>query len=140
MKHSLLSRLLPLGVVLALGSGLPDRAHAQWIEQGPGIIRNGQTEGIPDNPVVGAVNAVVAATPTDGNVVYIGTVNGGVWKTTNATAAPPTWTPLTDHLSFVGVFPGLSIASLAMSPTDPNTLFAGTGSTSAEAFEGGPGY
>src|SRR5207245_5876421 len=60
---------------------------------------------------------------------------GGIWKTTNATADSPTWTPLTDkHL------PALSINSLAISPVRPETLFAGTGSTSSDGLDGSPGF
>ena len=59
-------------------------------------------------------------------MVFVGTVNGGVWKTSNATAAVPTWIPLTDNQ-----LPQLSIKSLAMSPVNSDTLFAGTGSTSS---------
>jgi len=29
--------------------------------------------------------------------MYIGTVNGGIWKTTNGTAASPTWVAQTDN-------------------------------------------
>jgi hypothetical protein len=98
-------------------------------EQGPGPILNGQTEGMPGNPVAGAINAIVQS-PTSPAVVFVGTVNGGVWKTSNATAASPTWIPLTDRQ-----LPELSINSLAISPgnnssTSGPTLFAGTGSTS----------
>jgi hypothetical protein len=106
---------------------------AQWIEQGPGPTRNGQAEGLPDNPVSGAINAIAVGSTPD--LVYVGAVNGGIWKTTNATAANPTWTPLTDQQ-----LPALSINSLAISPVDPNTLFAGTGSTSSLASFGSPGF
>jgi len=77
------------------------------------------------NPGSGAVNAI-AIDSTNRNVIYAGTVNGGVWKTTNGTAGWPTWTPLTDS-----ALPALSINSLALSPVNPNQVFAGTGSTSA---------
>ena len=103
-----------------------------WVEQGPGPILNGQDEGIPNNPVAGAINAIV---PISADVVFVGTVNGGVWKTSNATAASPTWTPLTDTQ-----LPALSINSLAVSPVNSNTLFAGTGSTSSFSFNGSPGF
>src|SRR5690349_13413892 len=103
-----------------------------WVEQGPGPILNGQDEGLPGpNPVAGAINAIV---PISAATVFVGTVNGGVWKTSNATAASPTWTPLTDTQLLA-----LSINSLAVSPVDPNTLFAGTGSTSSFSFNGSPG-
>src|SRR5262249_27507853 len=104
-----------------------------WVEQGPGPILNGNSVGIPDNPVAGAIEAI-AVNPTNADVVYVGSVNGGVWKTTNATAANPTWTPLTDLQ-----LPEISINSLAFSPVNPNTLFAGTGSTSSFFAYGSPG-
>ena len=95
-----------------------------WVEQGPGPILDGQCEAPPDNQVVGAVEALVAD-PSNNNIVYAGTVAGGVWKTTNflQVGGQPTWTPLTDQ------FPSLAIGALAMSPLDAsyNTLFAGTG-------------
>jgi hypothetical protein len=68
-------------------------------------------------------------------VLYIGTVNGGVWRTTNLTAVNPTWTPLTDQQ-----LPALSIRSLAVSPADPNIIFAGTGSSSSLSSLGSPGF
>jgi hypothetical protein len=68
--------------------------------------------------------------------MYAATVNGGIWKTTNATSASPTWTPLTDQ-----AFPSsLSINSIAISPVDNNTIYAGTGSTSSDGFDGNPGF
>src|SRR5262245_1062314 len=94
-----------------------------WTAQGPGPIRNGQVENIPpDNEVVGAIHTV-AAHPTDANILYVGGVNGGIWRTRNAKAASPTWTPLTDNL------PALSIVALEFDPTDPTnrTLIAGIG-------------
>src|SRR5262245_23458936 len=79
-----------------------------WVEQGPGPILGGSTQGIPGNPVAGAIEAI-AVGPTNADVVYAGSVNGGVWKTTNATAADPAWTPLTDLQ-----LPEISIDSLAI--------------------------
>jgi hypothetical protein len=82
--------------------GVPD-----WVNQGPGPIANGQAEGIQagaiTNPVVGAVTAI-APDPNDAKIIFVGTANGGVWKTTRATNANPTWTPV--------AFPVLYSASL----------------------------
>src|SRR4051812_26587290 len=103
-----------------------------WVEQGPGPINGELLEGLPT--VTGAVEAI-ATDPGNANIVYVGAVNGGVWKTTNATAADPNWTPLTDLK-----LPGLSINSLAVSPVNSNTLYAGTGSVSSLAtFVANPG-
>jgi hypothetical protein len=126
-----------LAILVALTCISAGPASSAWVEQGPGPILNGQSEGIPNsNPVSGAVNAI-AVDPSDssGNTVYVGTVNGGVWKTASFLAASPTWTPLTDQ-----ALPALSINSLAVSPLDSNTVFAGTGSTSSFALDGSPGF
>ena len=76
----------------------------------------------PNGTVAGAVGPVVTD-PINPNTYYIGSPEGGVWKTTNGGV---TWTPLTDKQA------SLSIASLALDPTDPTnmTLIAGTGLTS----------
>ncbi len=63
----------------------------------------------------------IVTSPTDPNTYYIGSPGGGVWVTRNAGA---TWTPLTDNQA------SLSIASLAIDPTNASTLVAGTGLTS----------
>ena len=51
--------------------------------QGPERTEYGAVEGILDSLVIGAVNRILPH-PTDANIMYIGSVNGGVWKTTNA--------------------------------------------------------
>src|SRR5207245_9516177 len=70
----------------------------------------------------GAIEAL-AVNPGDPKVIYVGAVNGGVWKTTEGADAFPTWKPLTDQL------PSLSIAALQFDPTDATnqTLVAGIG-------------
>ena len=89
------SILLGFLSLVGLSTGAATLAAA-WVEQGPGPILNGaNTEGMPGpNPVAGAINAIVPS-PVDANTLFVGTVNGGVWKTSNATNATPTWTPLT---------------------------------------------
>ncbi|MDP6634998.1 MAG: right-handed parallel beta-helix repeat-containing protein [Phycisphaerae bacterium] len=103
-----------------------------WVPQGPSPVTGGQVEGITNSPVTGAIHAV-APHPTDVNTLYIGAVNGGVWKTTNATAGSPTWTPLTDEES------SLSISTLEFDPTDVTheTLIAGIGRYSSFGWRGG---
>ncbi|MCA9010706.1 MAG: hypothetical protein KDB01_13235, partial [Planctomycetaceae bacterium] len=93
-----------------------------WQSQGPSPTINAQLDVPPDDQVGGAIQAI-APHPTDSDILYIGAVNGGIWKTTNATAANPNWTPLTDGL------PSLSIGAISFDPTDGTnqTLLAGTG-------------
>ena len=104
-----LSRLLPpalllLPAVSALAQYNPDLFSAMhWREIGP--FRAGRTRalaGVPDQP----------------NVFYIGAVNGGVWKTTDA---GQTWQPLFDAQS-TG-----SIGALAVAPSDPNVIYVASG-------------
>jgi photosystem II stability/assembly factor-like uncharacterized protein len=52
------------------------------------------------------------------NTFYFGAVSGGVWKTTDAGR---TWTPIFDRQ------PVASIGALAVSSSDPNTIYVGTG-------------
>ena len=105
-----------------------------WRALGPAPKRGGQSENAqPNNEIVGAVNAL-AAHPTDANVLYAGAVNGGVWKTTNATAASPTWIQQTDPQA------SLSIGALDFDPLDTTsqTLVAGIGRFSSFGRRGGP--
>jgi hypothetical protein len=93
-----------------------------WLEEGPSPTQNGQTVGLTNNPVDGAVNSV-AADPTNAANLYAAAVGGGIWHTTNGTSATPLWLPLTDQL------PSLAISTIKFSPLDATeqTLFAGTG-------------
>ncbi len=104
----------------------------QWRAIGPGPSHNGQVENIPNREVVGAINAV-ATHPSNAGIVYVGSVNGGVWRTANATAAAPNWVRLTDALG------SLSIGSLELDPTDAQsrTLAAGVARTSSLSRDGG---
>ncbi len=104
---------------------------ATFQPMGPAAIVNGQVEKVtPTNEVSGAIHTVLTH-PTNPNIMYIGAVNGGIWKTTEAQLTNPRWTPLTDNL------PSLTIGAMAMDPSNPNRLVAGTGRYSAFA-EGGP--
>ncbi len=65
----------------------------------------------------GRVLAVVGI-PGDGRQFYFGAVDGGVWKTEDAGR---TWMPIFDRE------PAGSIGALAIAPSDPRTLYVGTG-------------
>lgn len=102
---------------------LPHATFAEdlkWKPVGPAPTTGGQVEGPGRQTVVGAVNDV-APHPSDANILYAGTVNGGIWRTRNATADEPHWESLTDQQS------SLSIGALEFDPTDAmhSTLVAG---------------
>lgn len=96
-----------------------------WVEQGPGPITGGQVLGMAGqgSPVAGAVQAI-AAHPTNPDIMLVATVQGGIWKTTNATSSSPTWTPRSDFNQT------LAMMDIAYSPIDPQVVYAGTGSFS----------
>jgi hypothetical protein len=102
-----------------------------WIELGPAPTEAAQVGVPPDNEVSGAVQAL-APHPTNADILYAATVNGGIWRTNNATAARPSWVPLTDNQR------SLSTASIAFDPTDVSlqTLVVGTGRVSNFAQRG----
>lgn len=91
-----------------------------------------QKNGAAENPVGGAIN-VVLPHPTNFNILFVGGVNGGVWRTLNATAAVQDWEPITDFES------SLSIGAMAFDAADPsgNTLIVGIGRNSSLRYEGG---
>ncbi|MEM6703812.1 MAG: RTX toxin [Acidobacteriota bacterium] len=107
-------------------------ASQQWTQQGPAPGEDGQAENIPSAPISGAIETVVAH-PSDADIVWIGAVNGGIFRTDNATAASPTWTAQTDSEA------SLSIGALELDPTDGtnNTLVAGIARTSSLGSLGG---
>jgi photosystem II stability/assembly factor-like uncharacterized protein len=69
-------------------------------------------------PFRGGRSIAVSGIATDPNTYYFGAVAGGVWKTTNAGI---TWKPIFDRE------PIASIGAIAVAPSDPNTIYVGTG-------------
>src|SRR5882724_4357080 len=63
-----------------------------------------------------AVSGVVGDTHT----YYFGGVGGGVWKTTDGGLS---WRPITDKVKDMAP----SIGAIAVAPSDPNVIYAGTG-------------
>ncbi len=107
-----------------------------WNEIGPRTVTGGG-ENVPPNFLVAGAVEGIAINPHNSSQIYVGTVNGGIWRTNNADVNHPdatSWTPLTDQQ------PDLSIGEVAFSPLDSsgNTLFAATGPFSSFGNTGGP--
>jgi photosystem II stability/assembly factor-like uncharacterized protein len=77
-----------------------------WVERGPGNI-SGRTRGIIVDPDDATFDTWI-----------VGSVSGGIWKTTDAGA---TWTDLTPDL------PNLATSTLAMAESNHDVIYAGTG-------------
>jgi photosystem II stability/assembly factor-like uncharacterized protein len=109
MMGSLRSRVVACGLYLLCASAwcIPDDVAngLSWRLIGP--FRAGwgtAVTGVPDQP----------------DVYYFGAAAGGVWKTTNAGL---TWSPVFDDGP-------ASVGAIAIAPSDPNTIYVGTGQIS----------
>ena len=69
-------------------------------------------------PVVGNRVASIAGVPGDPSTHYAGAASGGVWKTTDGGLR---WNPVSDSM------PVAAIGALAVAPSDPSIVWAGTG-------------
>ncbi|HYC58467.1 MAG TPA: hypothetical protein VEK79_02775, partial [Thermoanaerobaculia bacterium] len=132
MNAHLSRALIAMTLAVAAEASLPVTSGT-WVSHGPAPTHGGQTEGITNGPVIGAIQTLVPH-PSNADTLWIGSVNGGIWKTTNATSASPTWTAMGD------AFSSLSIGALALDPTDGtfNTLAGGIGKFSSFGGVGGP--
>ena len=92
-----------------------------WTEQGPGLIQPVPGFTARTQPNAGAIESI-ATHPFNANIIYVGSVNGGVWLSEDAGT---TWRPLTDLL------PSLSIGSVAIAPRDAD------GATLTADYQGG---
>ncbi len=77
-----------------------------WVERGPGNV-SGRARGL-----------IVDPDDAAGNTWFVGSVGGGVWKTTDAGQH---WRNLTPDN------PNLAVSALAMAPSNHNIIYAGTG-------------
>jgi len=69
-------------------------------------------------PFRGGRAVAVAGVPGDSTTFYFGVVDGGIWKTTDAGVV---WNPIFDGQNVA------SIGAIAVAPSDPKTIYAGTG-------------
>ena len=69
-------------------------------------------------PFRGGRAVAVTGVPGDPRTFYFGAVGGGVWKSGNAGRS---WAPVTDGVAVA------SIGAIAVAPSDPSTVYAGSG-------------
>src|SRR5262249_7986703 len=73
-------------------------------------------------PFRGGRSLAVSGVVGDAHTYYFGGVAGGVWKTTDGGL---TWRPMTDKTRDMSP----AIGAIAVAPSDPNVIYAGTGET-----------
>jgi photosystem II stability/assembly factor-like uncharacterized protein len=98
-----LAHLVVTAAVLAQPVPAPLYSGMQWRLLGP--FRGGRS-------------VAVSGIPGNGTTFFMGSVDGGVWKTENAGV---TWVPLTDGQ------PIASIGALAVASSNPQVIYVGTG-------------
>ncbi len=81
-----------------------DPGHTGWTSVGPGNI-GGRTRSI-------------VIHPHEPNTMWAASAGGGIWRTDDGGAS---WEPVDDLMA------NLAVSSMAMDPTDPNIIYAGTG-------------
>jgi len=104
--------MLCLAAIAMLGSALPAQA------QQPDSEDEGQFRFRFVGPRVGNRIAAIAGVPGDASTYYAGAASGGIWKSTDAGNH---WAPIFDKQ------PVAAIGALAVAPSDPSTVWAGTG-------------
>lgn len=103
------------GALIAETAGL-DPGHTGWTSLGPGNI-GGRTRSIVIHPQAP-------------DLMWAGSVGGGVWRTEDGGGS---WLPVDDLMA------NLAVTCLVMDPTDPNIVYAGTGEgfSNLDAIRGG---
>lgn len=101
---------------------------ANWVFRGPSSVTGSQGSATG----IGRVNRV-AFDPVNANIIYIGTPDGGLFKSTTDGA---NWTPMTDNI------PSISVSGIVVSWADPNDIYilTGDGDGSHGGLETSSGY
>lgn len=99
--------------------------YGSWVERGPNTdfvgSSNGNTRANSGKTSGRSKSMLVDGADVTGNTVFVAGVDGGLWKTTDITASPATWTLVNDYLS------NLAITGICQDPTNNNTMYFCTG-------------
>lgn len=119
LDHWSRARAYPLSVI-------PDDGYARAVEQAerlPSARSDSPTE--PWRPLgphnIGGRTLSVALNPMNPNTIFAGSASGGLWRSRTAGSGAAAWSYIPTG------FPVLSVSSIAIHPSDSNTIYIGTG-------------
>jgi hypothetical protein len=138
VQHARLPMGVPAGAPAALNPLSPLAfSTTSFIALGPQPERMTGCSGCFDYTTTeGRVNSIAVdpTTTVNGSIVaYLGSVGGGVWKTTNCCNNSTTWSVVTDD----PLISTTAIDSVTIDPNDHNTVYAGTGDLNFGSFSMG---
>src|SRR5882724_8802115 len=137
-QHARLATGVPAGQHLKLDLANPNAlSTTNFTTLGPQPERMTGCSGCFDYTTTeGRVNSIAVdpTTTVNGSIVaYLGSVGGGVWKTTNCCSDSTTWSVVTDD----PLISTTAIDTITIDPNDHNTIYAGTGDLNYGSFSMG---
>ncbi len=120
-----LQKTVEIKTSAGFGPGSTESFGAGWAERGPVSDVVGPSSGntrANGGVASGRIRAIwVDNADATGKTVWIGGVDGGLWKTTDITLSPATWTPVNDF------FNNLAISDITQQPGNPSVMYFSTG-------------
>jgi photosystem II stability/assembly factor-like uncharacterized protein len=114
MRRALVTALIGFALLAGVRSGSMNAQVLSGLDTA--VLREFSWRNI--GPFRGGRTKAAAGIPSQPSVFYIGVCNGGVWKTNDSGR---TWKPVFDDQ------PTASIGAIAVAPSDPNTIYVGSG-------------
>ncbi|MEO6869462.1 MAG: T9SS type A sorting domain-containing protein [Ginsengibacter sp.] len=114
-----------------------DVSALSWTERGPYSDVTGPSNGNTrqgNGVTSGRIRAIwVDLGDVTNHTVWVGGISGGIWKTSNISAAPATWNIVSDNFS------NMAVSAICQDPTNVNTMYFGTGEKTfnSDAVKGG---
>ncbi len=100
-----------------MGGGSSYAPYSVWAPAGTNNLGVPYAKGFGIGPISGRKTGIAVA-QIDPEIMYVSTAGGGVWKSIDAGQI---WKPMSDRWAY------LDTSCIAIHPTNPNTVYAGTG-------------
>ncbi|MBI5371512.1 MAG: T9SS type A sorting domain-containing protein [Sphingobacteriales bacterium] len=136
-KNRLIEAIEQLKTARQNGNDAGRISALSWTERGSSSDAVGPSNGngrLGSSVTSGRMRAIwVDLSDATNHTVWIGGVDGGIWKTTDISSATPNWAPANDFLG------NLVVTDITQDPTNHNTMYFATGerTINADAVAGG---